>query len=108
MTLPEAKQFVARFADGDCTPVEHEAFLRWLKGATIEEFDAIADEYETLEDQWPSFTGGPSSRWVDRLEWKLDGIGEGRVETPVRKLHADRFIRRRVWIAAASVIVVLS
>src|ERR1700722_686683 len=78
MNLQEAKQFVALFVTGGYTPEEYAAFLRWLKGATVEELNIIADEHEAMHEGWPLSIGGPSSQWVAQLERKLDeGIGSG-------------------------------
>jgi ferric-dicitrate binding protein FerR (iron transport regulator) len=129
MILQEAKQFVALFITGGYTPEEYAAFLRWLKGATVEELNAIADEHEARHESWSLTSGGPSSEWVAQLERKLDDsigdvgddidnddignddIGEYEVigeEIPVIGNRPDRKIRRNVWLAAASVIVLLS
>jgi len=106
MSLQEAKQFVARFVIGDYTPEEYEAFLKWLKGATIEDLDAIADQHEAMADEWVAQAAtAPSAEWSARLEQKLDGMGRRGV---IRRLNPERFIRRKTWVAAASVIVVLS
>lgn len=107
MSLQEAKQFVARFIKGDYTPEEYEAFLRWLKGATMDELNEIADEHESMHDQWVTMAAEPSADWVNRLEQKLDGVEEGD-RGLVRRFSPERFVRRKTWIAAASVIVLLS
>jgi ferric-dicitrate binding protein FerR (iron transport regulator) len=107
MSLQEAKQFVARFVAGDYTPGEYEAFLRWLKGATLDELNEIADEHEASQDQWAELAAKtPSPEWVNGLEHRLDGAGEGR--GLFRRFSPDRFVRRRTWLAAASVIAALS
>jgi len=147
MNLKEAKQFVALFVTGGYTPEEYAAFLRWLKGATVEELNIIADEHEARYEGWPLQSGGPlsgglhgslngslhgglngdplrggplsagpSAEWVAELERKLDdsaedigeeleGAGE---EIPVIGNRPDRRMRRNVWLAAASVVVLLS
>ncbi len=106
MSLQEAKQFVAHFVTGDYTPEEYATFLRWLKGATEEELNAIADEHEASQEQWVDLSAQPSPEWVARLEQKLNSAKEG--EVPVRRMSPGRFIRRKTWIAAASVVVLLS
>jgi len=111
MSLQEAKQFVAHFVTGDYTPEEKAAFMQWLSGATVAELNIIADEHEALHDSWPLTTDGPSSEWVTKLEQKLDvaidkreeGYEAGGVSTG----HI-RYMSRRAWIAAASVVVILS
>jgi ferric-dicitrate binding protein FerR (iron transport regulator) len=105
MSLQEAKQFVARFIIGDYTPEEYEAFLKWLKGATIEDLDSIADEHEAMHDQWVSLSATPSPEWTAQLEQKLDDTERRGV---IRRFNPERFIRRKTWVAAASVIVLLS
>jgi ferric-dicitrate binding protein FerR (iron transport regulator) len=124
MSLREAKQFVAHFVTGDYTPEGYATFLQWLRAATMDELNAIADEHEALHVHWPLPVDGPSSSptslWVAELEEKLDVVsremqeqGEG---IPVRSMDLKNptnptfrgFSRRRVWVAAASVIVVLS
>ncbi|WP_431214818.1 hypothetical protein ACQ86N_08710 [Puia sp. P3] len=105
MNLPEAKQFVAQFIKGDYTPGEYEAFLRWLKGATMDELNAIADEHESMDDQWAALASEPSADWASKLERRIDVLEERGL---IRRLSPERFIRRRTWVAAASVIVILS
>lgn len=103
MSLLEAKQFVAQFIKGDYTPEEYAAFLRWLKGATIDELNEIADEHEGRHDEWVALAAEPSADWVSRLEQKLDSVGDGKGALIRRMISA-----RRTWVAAASVIVALS
>ena len=62
MSLQEAKQFVAQFIKGDYTPEEYAAFLRWLKGATLDELNEIADEHESKHDQWVAMAATPAIR----------------------------------------------
>jgi ferric-dicitrate binding protein FerR (iron transport regulator) len=128
MSLQEAKQFVAHFVTGDYTPAAYATFLQWLRGATVDEMNAIAEEHEALHESWPMAAGGPSSLWVAELEKRLDvaverdeeseDLGENlesedlesedleSEDLPVRRI--GRFSIRRVWVAAASVIVVFS
>jgi ferric-dicitrate binding protein FerR (iron transport regulator) len=129
MNLQEAKHFVALFVTGGYTPEEYAAFLRWLKGATAEELNMIADEHEAMHEGWPLSSGGPSSQWVAQLERKLDesiggsgddfgGIGndnatelelvEEEFEIPLIGNKPGRRMRRNVWLAAASVVVLFS
>ena len=108
MSLQEAKQFVAHFVGGDYTPEEYATFLQWLRGATIDELNAIADEHEALHDDWPVSSASPSPEWVAMLEGKLDEMVEELVETRVVPIERNRLLRRRAWVAAASVIIVLS
>ena len=107
MSLQEAKQFVHHFIEGEYSPGEYEDFLRWLKGATVDELNAIADEHEALHEHWPIATIVPSSEWVEQLERKLDSAKEA-VDIPVIPIRRDRFVRRKTWVAAASVIVILA
>ncbi len=110
MDLLEAKQFVVHFVTGDYTPEGYATFLQWLRYATVAEMNAIADDYEALHESWPFAEDEPSPLWVAELEGKLDNIGDdvdGDVEA-VPVPTGGRFTRRRIWVAAASVIVVLS
>jgi ferric-dicitrate binding protein FerR (iron transport regulator) len=104
MSLQEAQHFVAHFVSGDYTPEEYATFLQWLRGATFDELNAIADEHEALHGSWSLSETSPSREWVVTLEGKLDKLVDREDETPVRYVG----IRRPVWIAAASVAVVLS
>jgi ferric-dicitrate binding protein FerR (iron transport regulator) len=120
MSLQEAKQFVAHFVTGEYTPEEKAAFMQWLSGATVAELNIIADEHEALHDSWPLTTDGPSSKWVERLEEKLDvaiekanddeeeEVESGEVSTGRVRYAGRRYMGRKAWIAAASVIVALS
>lgn len=110
MSLKEAQQFVAQFVSGDHTPEEYATFLHWLRGATLDELNAIADEHEALQERWSVPAAAPSPEWVAMLEGKLDEFdktGDRRLsdldEVPVRRIGA-----RRIWIAAASIVVILS
>lgn len=114
MSLLEAKQFVAHFVTGDYTPEEYATFLQWLRAATVDELNAIADVHEALHESWSLPAGGPSSSptslWIAELEEKLDVVSRETLErgggVPVRRIGP--FSSRKVWVAAASVIVVLS
>ena len=117
MSLQEAQQFVALFVTGDYTPEQYATFLQWLSGATLEELNAIADEHEALHENWTLPAAAPSPEWVTMLEGKLDELAEEEDETPVRRIQSPIWgapgigtpkIVRRVWVAAASVVVVLS
>jgi ferric-dicitrate binding protein FerR (iron transport regulator) len=108
MSLDEAKQFVAHFVTGDYNPEEYATFLRWLRTATVDEMNAIADEHEALHESWSLLVDGPSAAWVAELEEKLDAVSRELPEeiVPVRRIGL--LSGRGVWVAAASVIVVLS
>ena len=118
MSLQEARQFVAHFVTGDYTPAAYATFLEWLRTATVDELNAIADEHEALYERWPLPAGGssaaPTSLWVAELEEKLDAVSREMLErgegVPVRSMNlmSRGFPRRRVWVAAASVLVLLS
>jgi ferric-dicitrate binding protein FerR (iron transport regulator) len=111
MSLQEAKQFVAQFVKGDYTPEEYATFLRWLRGATVNELNEIADEHEALHEHWDISGLVPSLEWKTRMEEKLDGVHDDvndDVETPVRVIGENRFGSRKIWIAAASVVVLLA
>ena len=107
MSLQEAKQFVAHFVSGDYTPEEYATFLQWLRGASFDELNEIADEHEALHERWSLPVSAPSPEWVAMLEGKLDELGKEADEVPVRHV-GTRVIGRRVWVAAASVVVLLS
>lgn len=113
MTLQEAKQFVALFVGGDYTPEGYATFLQWLRGADLEELNAIADEHEALHERWSLPVSEPSPEWMAMLEGKLDALGQEEMEPDIRHFQSPgevgrRVIRRRVWVAAASVVVLLS
>src|ERR1700761_4115778 len=114
MSLQEAKQFVAHFVTGEYTPEEKAAFMQWLSGATVAELNIIADEHEALHDSWPLATGMPSAEWVVKMERKLDVAGKhakADVEEPSAgriRFIGGRYIGQRAWVAAASVIIILS
>jgi hypothetical protein len=76
MNLKDAKQFVALFITGEYAPEEYAAFLQWLKGATIDELNAIASEHEALHECWCLPFAVPSPEWIAKLEEKLDKAGE--------------------------------
>ena len=114
MNLQEAKQFVAHFVTGDYTREEYATFLRWLKGATLEELNEIADEHEAQHERWDATGVMPTADWKARLEGKLD---HGTVESGVEKAPimvigekrsiGSRLVLSKIWVAAASVVVLL-
>jgi len=119
MSLKEAQQFVAQFVSGDYTPEEYATFLQWLRGATLDELHAIADEHEAFQDKWSVPSTAPSPEWVAMLEGKLDELTSDVDETLDRYDEIPelgsvgigkvrRIGTRRVWIAAASIVVILS
>jgi ferric-dicitrate binding protein FerR (iron transport regulator) len=111
MSLKEAKQFVAHFITGDYSPEEYAAFLRWLKGASADELNEIADEHEALHDRWSLTSAVPSPEWMAKLEQKLDEADELMEETPkspVRRIGTDRFITKKIWLAAASIVLLVT
>src|SRR5258708_22925710 len=105
MITQEARQFVARFIKGENTPEEHEAFLRWLEEASLDQLEVIADEYEAFYEQVHVQTTGPSSEWVEQLERKLNKADTGEKEVPERTIFPNRFVKKIAWVAAASVLV---
>jgi ferric-dicitrate binding protein FerR (iron transport regulator) len=108
MSLQEAKYFVAHFVSGGYTPEEYATFLQWLRGASFDELNVIADEHESLHGSWSLPASEPSPEWVTMLEGKLDELGREVYEAPVRHVGIRRMIHRRVWVGAASVVVLLS
>lgn len=106
MNLQEARQFVAQFVKGDHTPEEYATFLRWLRGATLEELTEIAGEHEALHEHWNVVGLTPTADWKARLEEKLDRANKNE-EVPVPAI-GERRLTRRSWVAAASVMVLLA
>ena len=107
MSLEEARLFVTRFVSGGYDPGEYAAFLTWLESAPIDELSVIADEHEALFDLWNLPAAGPSAKWVAQLEKKLDKAEEQTRKGSVVRMDVNRF-KKRVWIAAASVIVLVA
>jgi ferric-dicitrate binding protein FerR (iron transport regulator) len=108
MSLKDARLFVAHFVKGDYTPEEYATFLQWLQDASIDELGTIADEHEALFEQWSLAAVAPSPEWVGQLEQKLDHAEEQEKLAPVRRLNAGRIVRRPMWVAAASVLLVVT
>lgn len=106
MNLNDAKQFVAHFITGEYDPEEYEVFLQWLKWATTDELNAIADEHEALQERWSLSSEVPSPEWIAQLEQKLDRPKEA--EVPVVPMYSGRSVRRRTWMAAASIVVLVA
>jgi len=105
MILKDARLFVAHFVKGEYTPEEYATFLQWLQDASIDELGIIADEHEALFEQWSLPAVAPSSEWVSQLEQKLD---EQEKLAPIRKLSPGRVIKKPVWVAAASITLLLT
>jgi ferric-dicitrate binding protein FerR (iron transport regulator) len=105
MRLAEARRFVAQFVEKNYDPKEYTAFLQWLEVASIDELGIIADEYETLFEQWDLPASPPSPAWIGQLEQKLGWV-EG--EALAKRLPVIRPVRKRGWVAAASILVLIS
>lgn len=100
MKLKEAQQFVADFAKGNYSPAEHAIFLQWVKGASANELDVIADEHEAMHEQWVVSATGPSPEWVVAIENRLDRLPLKTKNALVVAMHFGI----GAWIAVASVI----
>lgn len=111
MSLQDAKNFVARYVAGVYAPEEQAAFLKWVKGATVEDWNRVADEHEVLVERWPMTAISPTTEWISGLERRLDGVAVER-ESPVVAIDMRRTVKqlrvRRVWFAAASAAVVIA
>jgi ferric-dicitrate binding protein FerR (iron transport regulator) len=105
MILKDARLFVAHFVKGEYTPEEYATFLQWLQDASIDELGVIADEHEALFEQWSLPAAAPSSEWVSQLEHKLD---QQERLAPIRKMNPARVVRRPVWVAAASIMLIMT
>ena len=107
MTLTEAKKFVARFVTREYGPDEQTTFQTWLKGATMDEWNGVADEHEGLVEHWLVDGISPTAEWISGLERRLDNVVI-ESEVPVVLMDTRRVGRKKVWIAAASVAAVLA
>jgi len=126
----EARLFIARFATGDYTPEEYEAFLRWAEEAPLNENEAAIKIHEKLMDEWP-LGAGPSAGWIEQMEGKLDLADErqklmppripdqprpiiwlesdvSRSTEPPRSKGTKVPVKKLVWMAAASVLLALT
>lgn len=101
MNIQEARTFVARFVQGKYTKEEHESFLQWVNGASMDHIEAIAGEFETLQQQ-VVFSGKPSATWIGQLEDRLDAVSSGRVIS----MHPRRNLVKAISWAAAIVLVI--
>jgi len=108
MILKDARLFVAHFVKGEYTPEEYATFLQWLQDASIDELGIIADEHEALFEQWSLAAVAPSAEWMGQLEQKLDHADEEEKLAPVRRFNTGRILRRRMWVAAASVLLLVT
>ncbi|WEK33796.1 MAG: FecR domain-containing protein [Candidatus Pseudobacter hemicellulosilyticus] len=101
MNSQEAQIFVTRFVQGNFSREDHQSFLEWIKGAPVDQIEALAREYETVEMPGLS-TAGPSALWKQQLEQRIDALeAAGRV-VPMQRRPA---IRRWIQWAAAAVII---
>lgn len=105
MNVREAKTFIARFDKGDYSHEEYEAFLEWLKEASVEDLDVIADEHEALQESWSLSNAGPSAEWIAQLEQKLDQADDKKEQAIIRRIHTGRRFR---WMTAAAVVGLLA
>jgi ferric-dicitrate binding protein FerR (iron transport regulator) len=115
MSLQETREFVARFITGGYTPEEYAVFLRFVKGATEGELIIIADTHEAMQENWV-LGEGPSTEWIMQLERRLDvgeeeltgADAEDEVGVAVVRMRPGRRVRRNIWMAAASVVILFS
>jgi ferric-dicitrate binding protein FerR (iron transport regulator) len=111
MTLQEAKKFVARFVTREYGPDEQATFQIWLNGATVDEWNQVADEHEALIERWPIVGIAPSAEWISGMESRLDNVTVEK-ETPVVEMSSTSSSmqggRSKVWMAAASVAAVIA
>jgi FecR protein len=115
MSLQEAREFVARFVTGGYTPEEYAAFQRFVRGTTEEELIIIADTHEAMQANWV-LGAGPSTEWIMQLERRLDvGVeelvgadAEDEVGVTIVQMRPGRGVRRSIWMAAASVVILFS
>jgi ferric-dicitrate binding protein FerR (iron transport regulator) len=106
MNTMEARLFTARFVSGEYTPGEYEAFLSWLDEAPLNDVEQVIGAHEALRGQWP-IGAGPSARWVEQMERKLDIADANDQRTPVKKLSPVRPVKRLPWRLAAACVLVL-
>jgi ferric-dicitrate binding protein FerR (iron transport regulator) len=100
MITKEAQLFIARFASGEFTAEEHRAFLKWLETASAEDLEAIADEYESVEEDAVPAMAGPGEAWIEQLEQKLDLADRKARRGLVRRMWDQRYVRRTAGAAA--------
>jgi ferric-dicitrate binding protein FerR (iron transport regulator) len=120
LSLQEAKQFVNQFIREEYTPAEHAAFLQWLKEASAEELNVIAEMHESRHEEWV-LPEGPSAGWMMQLEQKLNE-GEETVmddrelviddqqpydQQPVIMIRPRRMRRWNILVVAAAIVVLL-
>jgi len=72
----------------------------------VDELNAIADEHESLHERWSLPSEGPSPEWIAQLEEKLDRVKDP--VSPVYRIGSNRFAKRKVWFAAASILILVA
>ena len=102
MTIHEARTFVARFSQGKYSQEEHESFLEWVRVASLDHIQSIAEAYESYHEQW-MLTGKPPVQWVEQLESKLERL---ETTTPVVPIRRARSIGAKLVAAAAILLIV--
>ncbi|MHA4811924.1 FecR family protein [Flavitalea flava] len=107
MNKTEATEFVAQFISGKYSQDEYASFLDWVENASLDELGAIADQHESLQEDW-SAGPEPSAEWIAQIESKLDVAEENERQAPVKKMYSERKRRRNIWMAAASVLILLT
>lgn len=99
--------FLQRFADDAYTEEEHWQFLDWLRSASLEDVQGIADRYQSLiEKKAPQETSRQGL--VADIEAALDGVDSKLERVDLKKTKSLPLYRRTWFRAAAAILVIVS
>ena len=103
MQSDQIERFLQKFNCGTYTEAEHLQFIDWLKTATMEEVEAIAEAYKILNEGNMVKTL-PSNNLVENIEKALDQYELG----VQKKMRPGKLIQlHKYWkVAAAAVIII--
>jgi hypothetical protein len=105
MQPEQIKEFLSKYEAGTHSEAEHQAFTEWLKTASIEQLEEIAEAYKiTVVSKETSHK--VNSKLVSKMEAALDQYDLGRQQTkpiPGRVVFMNQFKR----IAAAVIIITI-
>ena len=105
MKIEEAKCFVEKFCNTEYTQSEHESFVLWLKEASIDDLNSVADCIERYPLDKCEFLS-PSKEWTFALEKRIDKLELRKLSKGPSYRYA--WARSRKFALAVSIPIVLS
>ena len=97
----QLKLFIEKYALGENTEEEHQAFINWLKSAPINEVEVVLDEYEGINERKNAGTG-VDINLVSRIQKGLDQYELGNA----KKNKPGKIVRWRLLTRIAAAVLI--